>query len=149
MNTAVITKESLGEMKPEGLEARIAELTEKRAKVDKSLSASRVRQATLASERQGLVLPARVNKDVKAQARLLAIDEDLVRILRDIADDTAAVSGLEEELQVMQNALTLAQWEGRRARVRQLLVARLDGKGGARLDKAAAAFGAALRTAAE
>ncbi len=150
MNTAVMKRESLGETKPEKtLEARIAELTEDLAKTDKSLSASRLSQATLASERQGLVLLARVKKDPKAQARLLAIDEDLVRIVRDIADYTSAVSELEEELEAAKNALTLAQWESRRAELRQSLLARLDGKGGARLDKAAAAFGAALRAAVE
>lgn len=137
MNTAVMKRESLGEMKPERLEAQIAELTERLQELDECLSASRLRQATLASERQGLVLPARVNKDPKAQARLLGIDEDLTRILRDIALDTEAVSDLNKKLQAVQNALALAQREQHRAAVRGLLQARLDSNRAARIMKAA------------
>jgi chromosome segregation ATPase len=82
----------------------------------------------------------RAQKNAAAQKRLAAIDEQLTILDREIADDETALAELRAQLTVAQNSIELAEWEGRRAVVRKMLVNRLSGAAAARLEKAAIAL---------
>jgi len=144
MSTAATTKEGTSEMKDGKPAILIDELTAALAELNASLAASRARQAFLESERGAFVIPARVNRDAKAQARLLAIDEELGSIRRDVADDSAAISDLARKLEDAREALARAEWEQRRAELRKAVRSRMGAITGNKIDAAAAALVEAL-----
>jgi len=144
MNAAATTEESSNKTKLEKIEARICELTESLAKLDQTLSASLARQAALASERQALVLAARVRKESAAQKRLDAIDQEISRLTRDIADDRSAVSDLTRELEEARRASVRSEWERRKAELCAALQSRLEAKSSQKIDAAVAALVEAL-----
>jgi len=131
------------------LRNRISDLERDIERIDGSLAESRRRRENLVAERGPLVLPARSQKNAAAQNRLHAIDEDLPQILRDIADDEAALAELTAQLTAAKNGLALAEWESERARVRKVLAARSVSKIGENLEKAARDLAAAVETATE
>lgn len=120
----------------DALAARVAELSETIEKVKKSLAKSSERLENLTAERGPLVLPARSQNSAVAQKRLREIDQDLIVVNRDIADDKTALVELEAQRTKAQNDIALSEWESRRAEVRKLLVRRLNAKVGAKLQKA-------------
>jgi len=125
-----------------------AEQAEKRVeKLTASLADSRLRRENLMAERGTLVLPARAEKNSAAQKRLLAIDEQLQALNRDIRDDEAALSYLAERLASAQQNVERAEWELKRAAVRKMITARLTGKTVAAIEKAVDALSEALSAA--
>lgn len=122
---------------PEELRKNLDDLNE-------SLAASQRLQTELATERETLVLPARLIKSGKAQDRLRSIDAELARVRNDISDDAAAIVEISTQLTAAEQAAELAEWEERRAKVRRLLVARLKSDRGSKLQQAAKDMAAEL-----
>lgn len=137
MNTVITEAEKIEEPTLENLRA-IADLAEKRLqKFTASLVDSRARREKLVMERGSLVVPARVEKNTAAQKRLLAIDEQLVALNRDIKDDETVLSDLTEKLAFAHQNLERAEWEAKREEVRARLVSRIASGVDLQIEKAA------------
>jgi chromosome segregation ATPase len=136
------TDTSLGDLR-----ARAGELKGQVEKLELSLGSSRGRLQELLAERSGLILPARSGNDRGAQKRLDAIDEQVPVLKRDLGLDEAALAELRAQLISAENAVELAEWEIRRAEVRERITARLTGKIDAAIEKAVDSLAAALKAA--
>jgi chromosome segregation ATPase len=133
----------------ENLRAQVSEAQRNIEKLNASLASSRQRQGNLRVERESLILPARSQKDDRAQKRIHAIDAELVSIGQDIPDDEAALTKMQAPLDSAQNNLSAAEWELNRAAARQMLVAHLEGKFAANMEKAVRNLEEAFALAAE
>jgi hypothetical protein len=135
------------EATPDELNMRIHQLQQNIDELTLSIETSQQKQSELATEREVLLLPARVNKDVDAQKRLHTIDSELMRVRKDISDDGAAIADLSKQIASAKNALDLAEWEGKRSEIRKAIVAHLENKSAAKLDKAVESLAKALKAA--
>jgi hypothetical protein len=149
MSSKSITTAEKHEASPGELNQRVEQLRKKIDSRNESLAAAQKSQSQLATERETLVLPARVEGDAGAQKRLREIDTQLVGVRRDISDDTAAVAELGAQLAAAEQAVELAEWESRRVAVRELLNGLLKRRQRANLEKAAEGLLTALTAAAE
>jgi hypothetical protein len=136
--------------------AALEELRKDAARIQKNideanarLAASQQSQSQLATEREKLVLPARVNGDAGAQKRLREIEAQLVDVRQGISYDAAAIAELGAQLTTAEQAVELAEWEERRAKVRCLLMKRADGAEAGKLAETVRALAAGLKALAE
>jgi DNA repair exonuclease SbcCD ATPase subunit len=144
MTSKTMTTAEKQEAQPAELNRRVEQLQKSLDDLNERLTASRQLQSQLATERETLVLPARVTGDAGAQKRLREIDTQLARARQDISDDATAIAELGAQLTAAEQAAELAEWEARRAKVRSLLIARLKSDRGSKLQKAAKALVAEL-----
>ena len=125
-----------------------AEVEENRVETLKaSLAEARMKRESLTAERDGLVMKARVEKDLGAQTRLNEIDGQLLTLNRDIGDDENVLKQLAEQLSSAQENLYRAEWEQGRSVVRKMIETRLTGKSVKAIEKAVEALNEALRAA--
>jgi hypothetical protein len=124
------------------------ELAEKIEQISKRIPLAQQRISELRTERETLIVPARVDRDVSAQKRIRAIDEELVPLQHDLLDDQVAVKDLSERLEAAEKVRIVAEWEEKRDKVRKMLRACRDGSIVADVLKAAEKLRSLLRKAA-
>lgn len=127
------------------LNKRVEHFQKKIGERNESLAASQQLQSQLTVERETLVLPARVEGDAGAQKRLREIDAQLGDVRRNISEDAESIAMLGEQLTAAEQAVELAEWEERRAKVRSLLIARMKKNLGGKIQEAAKSLAAASR----
>lgn len=149
MSSKSITTAEKHEASPGELNQRVEQLQKKIDDRNESVATSQRLQSQLATEREALVLPARVEGDAGAQKRLREIDVQLAGVRRNISDDATAIAELGAQLTAAEQAVELAEWEERRAKVRSLLIARMRSNLGGKIQKAATDLAAALDAAKE
>lgn len=126
MSAKTMTTAEKEEAPLEKLKKRVEDLQKSIDERNESIAASQQLQTRLATERETLVLPARVAKDADAQRRLRAIDAQLVGVRQEISDDATAIAELGVQLTTAEQAVELEEWEQRRAEVRGRLIARMN-----------------------
>jgi chromosome segregation ATPase len=147
---AVASEPATAAVQPlEELRLAVSRLGQEIEKMERSLAESHRLRENLVAERGPLVVPARAGKNAAAQNRLRAIDKQLTPLRRDIADDEAALSELKEQAQSARNALYAAEWEERRAEVRELLVRRQKSETAGKIQEAARTLAALLERSRE
>jgi chromosome segregation ATPase len=149
MITAMTASSKNDDTVPTEAYAHVSELGITIKKINRSLADSNHRRESLTAERGPLVLPARAQKNASAQKRLTAIDEQLAILNREIADDETALSELQTQLTLAQNDVVRAEWEGKRAEVRNQLTVRLETNTASKLQKAVDELAAAIKAANE
>jgi len=132
----------------EKLRSNVSEVEQQIEKMEALLTSSKNRRDGLVAERGPLVLPARTG-NAAARKRLREIDEQLGPLERDIADDKTAKVELEEQHVFAEKAVRVAEWEERRASVRELLVSRMESGSAEKIHNAARNLAAALDAARE
>ena len=147
MTATIVGNEQSSETNLESLRVCVAELNQATKGLTESLVSSRLRKDNLVAERGPLVLPARSQKDSRAQKRLNAIDEQLIPLKRDIADDEAALAELSAQLVLARNDVERAEWELRRVAVRRMIESCAQGKRAAMIEKAVNALSDTLQAA--
>lgn len=120
-------------------------LAKKIERVSSEIPATQQRVAELEAEREKLVVPARVDRDTAAQKRIREIDEELLALQRDLADDQAAAHDLSGRLERVRKARLLAEWDRERGEIRKLLVNRSAGTAVGEILELATRFEEALR----
>ncbi len=131
------------------LSIREADIVREIERLKSSIASARANLKEQKAIRGELVVLARVQKDKGAQNSLYAIDKDSTRDNQDIADDEAALREMEVQLDAVRNAIFAAEWEARRAELRAVLVAPLEGKNSAKPGKAAQTLASELKAASE
>lgn len=133
----------------DGMSKRLSETQQNVERLKLFIAAAREREAELSAEREKILPAARLRNHAQAQQRVGTIDAELARVRVGLADDETVLSAQIAQSEAIEHDIVRIEWEGRRAKVRELLTARLNSKIASKLKDLAEEMAATIQAAKE
>lgn len=99
------------------LQQQMEDRQDKVAALERSKSSAIIDIEGLEAERRKLIVPARAGNNKAAQDRIALLDENLAKARRDMQDDDAAMTTLNEEIEGLRAQITEAEEAERRKQI--------------------------------